>query len=96
MKVNDILVSRWGYEQTNVDFYKVLKVTKSMATIQELDIIELNDENMAGWIMPLDRIKGKPFRRKIHNVNNDEFIYIDNYSRARKWKQKKEKYTSYS
>lgn len=95
MKVNDILVSRWGYEQTNINFYKVIKVTKTMATIQELDIIELK-EDMAGWEMPIDKVKGQPFRRKIHTFNDEEFICIDEYSRARKWSKKKQRYTSYS
>lgn len=94
MKVNDILVSKWGYEQTNVNFYKVIKVTKTMATIQELDIIELR-EDMTGWEMPIDKVKGQPFRRKIHTLNDEEFIYIEKYSRARKWNKKKQRYTSY-
>jgi len=28
-KVGDILISSWGYDQTNVDFYKVLKISPS-------------------------------------------------------------------
>ena len=96
MKVNDILVAKWGYEQTNVDFYKVIKITKTMATLQKLDSIELNDEDMAGWKIPLDKVKGQPFRRKIHTFNNDEFIYINSYSIATKWNQKKQRYTSYN
>lgn len=95
MKVNDILVSRWGYEQTNINFYKVIKVTKTMATIQELDIIELNDEDMAGLQMPLDKVKGMPFCRKIHTFNDEEFICIDKYIKAKKWNKKKQRYTSY-
>ena len=27
MKQGDVFVSSWGYEQTNVDFYEVVKVT---------------------------------------------------------------------
>lgn len=96
MKVNDILVSHWGYEQTNVNFYKVTKVTKTMLTIQELDVIELDNEDMTGWEMPIDKVKGKPFRRKIHTSNGKEFVYINNYSIAKKWNKNRERYTSYS
>lgn len=96
MQVNDILVSKWGYEQTNVDFYKVIKVTRTMATLQELEIIESNDEDMSGWKMPIDKTKGQPFRRKIHTFNNEEFIYINSYSIANIWNKAKQRYTSYS
>lgn len=34
-KVGDILYSSWGYDQTNIDFYKVLKVTKASVKIQK-------------------------------------------------------------
>ena len=33
MKQGDILVSSWGYEQTNVDFYEVVKVTAKTVTL---------------------------------------------------------------
>jgi len=29
MKINDILYYSWGYEQTNVDFFQVVGITKS-------------------------------------------------------------------
>lgn len=35
-KVGEILISTWGYEQTNVDFYQVTKVTGRMITIREI------------------------------------------------------------
>lgn len=96
MKVNDILISKWGYEQTNLNFYKVIKATNSMVTLQELDIIEFNDEDMAGWEMPIDKVKGQPFRRKIHTYNSEELVYINSYSIAKVWNKKKQRYTSYN
>lgn len=33
MKQDDIFVSSWGYEQTNVDFYEVVKVTAKTVTL---------------------------------------------------------------
>lgn len=35
-KVGDILSSSWGYDQTNVDFYKVVKTTEFSVWIQKL------------------------------------------------------------
>lgn len=36
IKVGTILVNSWGYEQTNVDFYKVIGVTKGTVKVVEL------------------------------------------------------------
>ncbi len=36
LKVGDILVSTWGYGQTNVDFYRIISRTKCFATVEEL------------------------------------------------------------
>lgn len=34
VKVGDFFVSSWGYDQTNVDFYKVVGVTKSGKSVK--------------------------------------------------------------
>lgn len=34
-KVGDIFVASWGYDQTNIDFYTVVRVSKSSVWIQE-------------------------------------------------------------
>lgn len=37
LKVGDILVSSWGYDQTNVDYYQVVAVSpKGMVSIREI------------------------------------------------------------
>lgn len=37
INVDDIFYTSWGYEQTNIDFYKVTAVKGSMATIVKID-----------------------------------------------------------
>ncbi len=36
VKVGDIFVEDWGYDQTNVDFYQVTKTTKKMVEIKPI------------------------------------------------------------
>jgi hypothetical protein len=54
-KLGDILYSSWGYDQTNIDFYKVVKVSEFSVWIQELGkkIVEIT-----GWahekVVPTD------------------------------------------
>lgn len=45
-KIGDIFVESWGYEQTNVDAYQVVKVNKSSVVLREiaLDVVE-----STGW-----------------------------------------------
>lgn len=35
-RIGDILVSSWGYDQTNIDFYQVTKVTKSSVWLRSI------------------------------------------------------------
>lgn len=35
--VGDVLCSTWGYDQTNYDFYKVIKVTEKTITIEKMN-----------------------------------------------------------
>lgn len=35
-KVGDVLVSSWGYEQTNIDYYQVVSVTAKNVKIQKM------------------------------------------------------------
>ena len=36
MEIGTILVNRWGYEQTNVDFFQVIKVTEKTVVIRQI------------------------------------------------------------
>lgn len=36
LNIGDIFVSSWGYEQTNVDFYQIIEIKKSQASIKKL------------------------------------------------------------
>ena len=54
-KVGDILYSSWGYDQTNIEFFKVVKVSKFSVWIQEIgkEVVEVT-----GWahqnVVPVD------------------------------------------
>jgi hypothetical protein len=54
-KVGDILYSSWGYDQTNIEFFKVVKVSEFSVWIQEIGkkVVEVT-----GWahqnVVPVD------------------------------------------
>lgn len=100
MKQGDILVSSWGWEQTNVDFYEVVKATAKTVTVRELEQLRIDSGNMTGYVMPIKgRYKGEEMRRKVHSgkpYNEEDFIMIESYEYARPWNGKRQGYTAYA
>lgn len=98
MKVNDILISKWGYEQTNVTFYQVVKVTTKMATIRKISKRQSENSRMStGLCVPMrDQFVSEPIRRKIQNLHGKQMIFITDYEIARPWQGNLERYTTYA
>lgn len=87
LKVNDILYTSWGYDQTNVDFYKVLELIGKrkvrLVKIRADQKIDGHGNGMSGQVFPevLDEV-GKPFERM---VTNGETVKIHSCAWAKKW-----------
>ena len=47
MEIGTVLISKWGWEQTNIDFYEVVKATEKTVTIRQIaskeDIDDFNN-----------------------------------------------------
>lgn len=84
VEVGTILVTSWGYEQTNVNFYKVTAlVGRTMATVQEVSHVQGKAmSSMSGTTLPGDafRDRSKPMRVIVKNGSAS----IDGHS-ARVW-----------
>ena len=52
LKLGDILVSSWGYDQTNVDFYQVVRVTRSSVGIRQIKADVSETGFMSGQSVP--------------------------------------------
>ena len=82
LQVGDILSSSWGYEQTNVDFYEVVAVSKCMVTLHELAQVSTETDWARGRCIPQSgKYKGEPFRRKADKHG----VMIESYEFASKW-----------
>jgi hypothetical protein len=53
VKVGDMFSSHWGYEQTNVDFYCVVKVTGKSAWLASVPSVRKYDGPMSGTCRPV-------------------------------------------
>lgn len=47
VKVGDIFSASWGYDQTNVDYYKVTRVTKCTADLVKIGKIRVDDSHVS-------------------------------------------------
>ena len=88
----DILVSKWGYDQTNADFFKVTKVTAKCVYIVTLQTIDQYASDSDGQATGITAVPGDvcphsaaaPVRRKVITLTGDDMVSMD-YSFARLW-----------
>jgi hypothetical protein len=77
-KVGDVLVSTWGYEQTNKNFYEVTAISGKMLTLREIASEREEDMPMQGRAVPLPgQFTGEAFRRRAseHGIKIESFEY---------------------
>jgi hypothetical protein len=66
-EVGSVLKGSWGYDQTNIDFYRVEKRTKTMLTLQKLQTVHVSDAGfMSDHVEPGEAVEGRVMRRKLH------------------------------
>lgn len=93
----DILVSHWGYDQTNVDFFYVVKKTGLGVSLIPMGekIVEYKD--MSGRVVPGEpNFTAKPMNRKIKKYTGGVYVRINSFSYARKWNGQPEYFSSYA
>ena len=82
-----ILRSSWGYDQTNIDFYKVVSVKNDWAWLVRIGqtVVENLPQYMGERVVADDSTQGKKFRRKIKNYGNSDYVAINSYAGASVW-----------
>ena len=62
LSVGDVLYTSWGYEQTNIDFYQVVRVLNKKIVVREIAKSYQETQFMAGDCVPLpNRFKSDEF-----------------------------------
>lgn len=85
-KEGDILYSSWGYDQTNIDFYKVLEVKAKSVVIAEIsqETISGSQMEMSARVMPRpERVVGQPMLKRVADAQGN--VRLTSYSHARTW-----------
>ena len=86
-KTGDILYSSWGYDQTNINFYEVIKATGSSTVVRELESRVVGYPGDDKLLVPVPgKFAGPPLRRKSPSPTDPyRNLRITNYELARIW-----------
>jgi hypothetical protein len=94
LKIGDIMYSTWGYDQTNVDFYRVAKITKtgkSVTLVPIGQVIYKSENPLAEYVIPSDNKSGygAPITRRIKvwdwNGQKKVSVKLNSYASASLW-----------
>lgn len=82
-EVGKILYSLWGYDQTNIDFYQIVKKTKSMIVIHQIGKEYLDTKYASeDLVMPVkDYFIGKEMKKKVGPYG----VTLNTYANATLW-----------
>ena len=101
--LDDILVSSWGYDQTNITFYKVVRTTAKTVTIKQLNTTQTpSDHNhMVGTAVPSPEWsdwRGDPVRRTVQRSYDGSHDMVKGVFSdfAQLWDGEPKPYTSYA
>ena len=85
VKVNDIFYTSWGYDQTNIDFYMVVDITKSSVKVVSLGSDRTYTGHMQGTCVPNLNAKGTiTMTKRINTIsnNNTPYFKVSSYATA--------------
>jgi hypothetical protein len=89
LQPGQIMVSSWGYEQTNVDFYQVVSAPSScFVELQKIGSSISSDDacSMSGKATPESSTKiGETFRKKVTMESGSPSVKIDSHAFASVW-----------
>lgn len=90
----EYLVSKWGYDQTNINYFAVVKRTAKSVRLVEITSeqfpIDPTDSQRGGFAVPVEFQIGKPFTRR---VGSDGYVRITDYQHAKPWDRTPQAYT---
>jgi hypothetical protein len=88
LKIGDILYSSWGYDQTNVDFYEVVRVAGKAVYIREIASSCKDDKNgfMSGKVVPIKNKYISDEMRKIpQGFKGEAYVKVGYHACALLW-----------
>ena len=97
IKVGDIFYTSWGYEQTNVEFFKVVKlVGKASVEVQELSKVYVSGDGWSGKVVPSEELQpnGEVAKMRV-SAEDVPCIKFSSYRYGRLWDGKPKSMSGY-
>jgi len=89
IKPGTIFKSSWGYDQTNIDFYKVVKTSAKSVWLIKVGQEILSESIYGEEVVPADGYEiGKTFVRRPQFYGEDPYVSISSYAGASVWNGK--------
>ena len=97
IKKGDIFYHSWGWEQTNIDYYQVVKTTKKTITLKEIEKSIESYNDMRGSVIPLEgNFKNDEELRKTPYLLDSNWYVKFDYGIGKKWEGEAMRFTSYA
>ena len=98
VNVGDIYVCSWGYDQTNIDYYKVVNVKNKTVNLVSIGQNRNYTGTMQGECVPDPSVTGNKIytKRMIDNGNGSVSFKMTSYSWAYKWSGKSNHFTEWA
>jgi len=85
-KVGDILYASWGYDQTNIDFYEVVAVSGSSATIRRIAERVFSRSQYEDAVVPVPgAFIGEPKKKRVQKSGTKSYSVKANGHHAHLW-----------
>lgn len=97
IEVGTVFVSRWGYDQTNIDFYEVVAITPKTLQLRPIKATRTDGEGpYTHNVLPLPgEYTGDVIRRRIA-AGSRNAVAINSFEYASPWEGRTETATSYA
>jgi hypothetical protein len=97
VNVGDIYVCSWGYDQTNIDYYKVVNVKNKTVNLVSIGQKRNYTGHMQGECVPDPSVTGnKIYTKRIIDNGNSASFKMTSYSWAYKWNGKTNCFTEWA
>jgi len=86
IKVGDIFYSSWGYDQTNISWFQVIKADEKSVVIREISSRTVRQETGTDYVMPVkDHFKGPPERKIPRPAGGKPALKVFSFAYAYPW-----------
>jgi hypothetical protein len=97
VNVGDIFVCSWGYDQTNIDYYKVLEVKNKSVVIAGIGQNRTYTGHMQGECSPVpNAVSNKRITKRIIACGDSVSLKMTSYSWAYPWSGKTNHFTEWA